>query len=119
MAEAEVVKRTKKKLKANKLIAFEAYIAKVSEDIKEVQEAIKEKTEVERAKLKEFRANLKAANWKKQKILEDIEEDIANGGDQTVVLTLEDFDTGQNGDLDMELVKGEMKAEKDKEKDDE
>lgn len=115
MTEAEVVKRTKKKLKANKLIAFESYIAKVSEDIKEVQEEIKEKTEAERAKLKSFRANLKAATWKKHKILEDIEEEIANGGDQTVVITLEDFDAGQEGDLDIELVKGEMKAEKEKE----
>jgi len=117
MAETEVIKKTKKKLHANKIIAFEAYITRVNEDIKDVQQEIKDKTETERAKLKEFRSNLHAATWKKQKLLEDLEEVLADRGAQEVVITLEDFDVGQDGDLDIELVKGEMKAEKEDRKD--
>lgn len=103
------------KNKMNELIAWESYLKKRLEDADGAREAAKQKTQVERATLRELNAEIKAARWKIGKLMGDLEASVNDAKEQELKTTLNLDDFGDFEEIDIELVKGEMKKAKEKE----
>lgn len=99
------------------LIQWEAYKKGLEQKLEDVKERIKEKTETERAQKKSYQEDLKTANWKIGKLMASMKETAEADSYINATITLDDFDTA-GASLDVELAKGELKQEKDEEKED-
>jgi hypothetical protein len=106
MAESEV--KMKEKNAMAELISWEAYIKVMEQRIAETKEEIKELTTAEREMMKEYRTNLKAAKWMVGKVLVDMKTNAVKHGEVSGKITLDDFDV-DNANIDIDLVKQEMK----------
>ena len=97
------------------LVKWEAYIQTTGERIKELADDIKDKTVNEREAMKKLRSDLKAAVWKKDSILAEMQEEVEAGSEISGRITLDDFDT-EDAEINIELTKKEFKQAQKEEK---